>query len=200
MTFLRTILLALGISLAAHAMPASAQWRLVDDGEARKVARSELVVTPSEEWNRATQRPTKRSEVWTKDGQKLNDLGFYMAIRKGEPLFKETNKKRNPLPKFDPAMLPTDVVEWFEDTANIVLGGSLFAIGEVRPATLAGYPGGHFEYSYTAGDNLERKGEVRFAVIDERLYMITFDAPALHYFEHDIAEVRRMMDSARFAE
>lgn len=196
MTLWQKILLA--FSLAALAQPAAAQWRLVEAGETREVARADLLVTPQGEWNRAARRPNRWTEIWTKDGTTLGELDFWLGIKPGKPLFEETDKKRAPLPKFDPAMLPPDIVRFFEDTARIVLGGALFETGRVRPAQLAGHPGIHIEYSYTGGDNLERRGEVRAAIVGERLYMINWDAPALHYFDAHIEEVRAIMDSARF--
>jgi hypothetical protein len=187
-----------GSAPAAAQVIASSPWRLVEAGRTRTVAKSALAVTPAGDWNRSTRRPTKRAEVWTRDGTGLDELDFFAAIPKGKPLFREQHKKKAPLPKFDPAMLPTDIVEWFENSARIVLGGALFTISEVRPAKLAGADGVHFAYSYASeGDNLERRGEVRAAVIGGKLYLINFDAAKIHYFDAHIGEVRALMDSAR---
>ena len=188
---------ALALAALAMAVPASAGWRQVDAGTARKVSDGNLYVTASGDWNRSTVDTGKRGETWTRDGAMLNDLSFFGKIKPGESLFKTNNKKRRPLPLFEADFLPTDIVDWYRDTANIVLGGSLFTVGEVRPAMLAGHPGVHFAFAYTGGDNVERLGEVRAAVIDGRLYLITFDAPRLHYFGRDIDAVRAIMDSAR---
>ena len=73
--------------LAGGASPALAQWRLVDPGETREVAGSGLVVTAPAEWNRATQRPTRRTEIWTKDGNTLGELDFWLGIKDGDPIF-----------------------------------------------------------------------------------------------------------------
>ena len=201
---MRGALLA-ALALGVAAAPAEAQvqlfstpWKLVDAGHSREVADSKLSVTAPGDWNRSTQKPNKRTEVWTKDGTQLDELDFFVAIPKGKPLFKEQHKKRAPLPKFDPAMLPTDIVEWFGNSAQIVLGGALFQVTDVRPAKLAGVDGVHFAYSYASeGDNLERRGEVRAATIGGKLYLINFDAAKIHYFDAHIAEVRAIMDSAR---
>lgn len=184
--------------LAGLATPAAAQWRLVDAGETREVASSNLVVTAPGEWNRSTERPTRRTEIWTKDGNALGEIDFWLGVKDGDPIFRETDKKKNPLPHFDAKMLPTDLVEFFEDTARKVLGGSLVETHEVRPATLAGHPAVEFDWSYTGSDEVDRKGLVRAAIVGGRLYMINFDAPRLHYFDEHVDEVRRIMDSARF--
>ena len=54
----------------------------------------------------------------------------------------------------------------------------MFDIGAVRPATLAGARGIEMDYAYaTEGDNLERLGTARAAVIGGKLYVVSFDAP-----------------------
>jgi hypothetical protein len=194
----KRLALALALAVATVSTPAAAQWRLVDPGETREVAGSGLLVTAPAEWNRSTERQTRRTEIWTKDGNTLNELDFWLAVKPGEALFRERSKKRDPLPRFDAKMLPTDLVEFFEDTARKVLGGSLVEAHEVRPATLAGHPAVEFDWSYTGGDEVERKGLVRAAIVGGRLYMINFDAPRLHYFEEHVDEARAIMDSARF--
>ena len=188
----------LALAAALAPVPAQAAWRLVEAGDSRKVARSDLVVTAPEDWNRSTQRPTSRSEIWTQDGVGLTELMFYARIKDGETLFQRNQRKRNPMPEFDKDMLLTDLVEWYEDTANVALGGSLFRIEEVMPAKLGGYDAVHFRYSYTGGDNVARLGEARAAIVDEKLYLISYEAPRLHYFDRYITGVRAMMDNARF--
>ena len=191
----------LAATLAAGPAPAqfvfNNPWRLIEAGEVRKVAKSDLAITAAGEWNRSSHRPTSRSEVWTRDGLGLGELDFF-AIPQGKPLFRERDKKKDPLPRFDPAMLPTDIVEWFENSARIITGGALFETFDVRPARLAGHPGVEFGYSYASqSDNLERRGLARAAVVGGKLYLITFDAPKLHYFDAGVSDVRAMMDSAR---
>lgn len=194
---MRRLFLLLALALGLAASPAAAQWRLVKAAEPREVVGGAMVVTAPAEWNRSTDRPTKRTEIWTKDGTTLGELDFWLGLKPGEPLFKEQSKKKAPLPKFDPNMLPTDLVEFFEDTARTVLGGSLFETTYVKPATLAGHPGVEFEFVYTGGDEVARRGLVRGAIIGGRLYLINWDAPKLHYYEQHVEEVRQIMDSAK---
>ena len=201
---LRLALAALVLVPFAAPAPAEAQfvlstpWRIVRDGEVRKVGKSNLAVTAIGDWNRSTQRQTGESENWTQHGTGLDDLGFYMGIKKGEALFRQRDKKKDPLPKFDPAMLPTDIVEWFENSARIALTSAVFEVGAVRPAQLAGHPGVEMDFTYaTEGDNLERKGTARAAVIGQRLYLITYDAPKLHYYDAGLPTALAVMNSAR---
>ena len=201
---LRLALAALVLVPLAAPAPAEAQfvlstpWRIVRDGDVRKVGKSNLAVTAIGDWNRSTQRQTGESENWTQHGTGLDDLGFYMGIKKGEALFRQRDKKKDPLPKFDPAMLPTDIVEWFENSARIALTSAVFEVGAVRPAQLAGHPGVEMDFTYaTEGDNLERKGTARAAVIGQRLYLITYDAPKIHYYDAGLPTALAVMNSAR---
>lgn len=192
--------------LAVAPVPAAAQlvlstpWKLIREGEVRKVGKSDLEVTVVGDWNRSTQRPTHESESWTQNGVGLDDLGFYGSIKKGEALFRQRDKKKDPLPKYDPAMLPTDIAEWFENSARNALGSALFEVTAVRPAKLAGADGVEMDFAYASeGDNLERRGTARAATIGGRLYMISFDAPKLHYYEAGLGEALAIMNSARIA-
>lgn len=194
---MKRLVMLFALLFALSASPAAAQWRLVEAGKPREVVNGALVVTPPGDWNRATQRPTRRTEIWTKDGTTLGELDFWLGVKPGEPLFKEQSKKKAPLPKFDPNMLPTDLVEFFEDTARTVLGGSLFETTNVVPATLGGHPGVEFEFTYTGGDEVARRGLVRGAIVGGKLYLVNWDAPRLHYYEQHVAEVRAIMDSAK---
>jgi len=192
--------------LAAAPLPATAQfvlstpWKLIREGEVRKVGKSDLEVTVVGDWNRSTQRPTHESESWTQNGVGLDDLGFYGAVKKGEALFRQRDKKKDPLPKYDPAMLPTDIAEWFENSARNALGSALFEVTAVRPAKLAGADGVEMDFAYaTEGDNLERRGVARAATIGGKLYLISFDAPKLHYYEAGLGSALAIMNSARIA-
>jgi hypothetical protein len=44
---------------------------------------------------------------------------------------------------------------------------------------------------------VKRHGEANGAVVDGKLYMITFEAPALHYYEHDLPAYRALVETAR---
>ena len=195
---------AIALTPLAVAPPAAAQfvfstpWKLVRAGEVRRVGTDEMLVTAVGDWNRSTQHDLKRNESWTQNGTGLDELSFFGAVAKGKPLFRQRDKKKDPLPKFDPAMLPTDIAEWFENSARIALASAVFEVGAVRPATLAGASGIEMDFTYaTEGDNLERQGTARAAVIGGKLYMISFDAPKIHYYRAGLATALAIMNSAR---
>lgn len=195
---IKTGMLAAAALAVATPGPALAGWKVMPAGQAAAVAKSGLKVTPQSAWNRSSARPSKKGESWTLDGMLLNELRFFAGIAPGESLVKERNKKDKPLPKFSAQMLAPDIVQYFEATQRIVLGTSLFEVDSVEPATLAGHQGVRFTYHYAVqGDELRRNGEARAAIIGGKLYLIDFSAPALHYFDANIAEVRTLMDGAK---
>ena len=70
-------------------------------------------------------------------------------------------------------------------------------IDTVEPVTIAGSNGVHFTYNFTRmGEDVHRKGEANAAIIGGRLYMITFEAPELYYFDTGIASYRDVVRSA----
>lgn len=200
----RFVAAALLLAPVAVPPPAVAQfvfstpWKLVRGGEVRKVGTDEMRVTAVGDWNRSTDSELRRNESWTQHGTGLDDLSFYGGIAKGKPLFRQRDKKKDPLPKFDPAMLPTDIAEWFENSARIALNSAVFEVGTVRPANLAGARGIEMDFTYaTEGDNLERQGTARAAVIGGKLYVISFDAPKIHYYGAGLPTALAIMNSAR---
>ena len=167
-------------------------------GKAVSVADSGVTVTPVRDWNRLDAKPGKHTEVWTLDGDQLNDVTFYGGIEPGAPLLKERDKKRAPLPKFTATTLLVELPELLEGTyrAYKQIGG--FSLTGSQPGRFLGREGVHFTYEYTDTDELPRKGEARAVMIDKKLYMITFDAPRLHYFDRTLVDFRSLADSAKF--
>ncbi len=177
--------------------PAAADWALVPKDSPVAVAQGRMTVTPSDNWNRWSSRPSK-GEIWTRDGIALNELSFFAQIADGEPLYRERDGKNLPLPKFRSDMLPTDLVELFETSNRILMQTSLFEIVTVEPATLGGNDAVRFSYDYVVqGDELSRKGEAVAANIGGKLYLVNFVAPSMHYFDRDIAKFRALVASIK---
>jgi len=190
----------LKLIIAAAALLAStpvfAKWSLVQDSTPVVVGGGKLKVIAARGWNRWSKQPTKQSELWSYDGPALNQIQFFDGLAEGQPMAKERNKKREPLPKFTQAMKGTDVAEAFEQTVRVTQGTPDFAIDRIEPARFAGAQGFRFLYHYTANE-LVRKGEARGAIVGGKLYMITYTAAALHYFDAHLAQAQAIMDSAK---
>ncbi len=178
--------------------PAIAGYKLMPAGMVQSVGKLGLTVTPPNDWNRLGAKIGRNAESWTLDGLPLNDLSFYAGIDEGTPLFREVDKKNKPLPKFTASMLPSDIVSLFEGSYRVAAGTSLFEIGKVEPVMFAGKSGVHFTYSFVQqGEEVRRNGEGTGAIIGGKLFLITFEAPAIYYFDRDVARYRTLVGSAR---
>lgn len=177
-------------------------YSLAPAGQPRRIAGTALTVTPPADWNRlgSLAGPGKRAEQWTLDGPLLNDLTFYGGIEDNRPLFREIDRRDRPLPLFSATMLAPDVAALLESSYRVAAGTALFEMGMLAPATFAGRPGFRFDYVYTIqGEEVRRRGEASGAIIDRRLYLVTFEAPAIHYFDRDVGQFRTLVESARLA-
>ena len=193
---MRSALLA-AVVLATASAPAIAANKLYPAAVPATVAKSTLTVTPSIAWNKLSARPGRNAETWTLDGPALNDLSFFGGIKDGKTLLRDSDKRNKPLPRFSKTMLPTDIVQLFEGSYRLAGDTALFEVGKVEPVTFAGVPGVRFEYAFVQRDEVRRQGEATGAVIGGRLYLISFEAPSIHYFARDIARYRELVGSAR---
>jgi hypothetical protein len=173
-------------------------YKLVTHGVRVPVAKSAMTIAPPTDWNRQQSRPGRNAEAWTLDGMPLNEVTFYGGISNDQTLFKEVNKKEKPLPRFATTMLATDVVQLFEASYRLAGGSALFSVDGVEPATFAGNRGFRFRYSFTLeGEEVKRIGEATGAIVGGKLWMITYEAPAIHYFERNLADYRAIVASAQ---
>jgi hypothetical protein len=189
-----------GLTLILAPLASADAYSLIPANKPVAVAKSALTVTPDMAWNKIGARPGRFAESWTLDGLPLNDVTFYAAIPNDQSLFREVDKTRKPLPHFSPTMLAPDVAQFFEGSYRVAMGTSLFAIDRVEPATFAGRPGFRFDYSFTVQDEeVRRKGEGIGAIVDGKLYLVTFEAPAIHYYDRDLEAFRKISASATLA-
>ncbi len=192
------LIAAAAATLVAGATPAAAANRLIVPNVAVAVAKSPMMVQADREWNRLGARPGPLAETWTLDGDVLNRLDFYGGLLAGTTLFREVDRRNRPLPKLRADMLPTDIPTLFEQSYRIAQNTSLFTIDSVAPATLGGANGVRFTYSFVRQDeDVTRKGEAVAAMVGGKLWLISFEAPALHYFDAGIASARTIIASAK---
>lgn len=194
------LIAALAVTLIVALLPSAAvAHKLREQGVAVSIADSPLTVTPGRDWNRLDGNVGKHTETWTLDGGQLNDLTFFAGIEPGKPLVRERSKKREPLPKFGAGTLLVELPELFEATYRTAKQIADFRVTDVQPTRFLGQDGVMFTYEYVDQDQLTRKGEAHAAIVAGRLYMIGFDAPRLHYFERNIGDFHRIVQSARMS-
>lgn len=190
-TFLFAAFLSIGGAAHANA------YR--EKGKPAAIANSSLKVVPPRDWNELTARPGKRAETWTLDGDQLNDVTFFVGVAPGEPLVRERSRKREPLPKFKSTTLLAEVPDLLEGTYRAAKQIGAFTVTSTKPASFLGYDGVCFTYEFVDSDELPRKGEALATLIGGKLYMVTFDAPRVHFFDRTIADYRALIETASIA-
>jgi hypothetical protein len=196
---LTSLLILSGCGAGAGGGGGFSLFRLVEPGP-RRVARERMEVTPGIAWNRSPRGPQEitREENWTLNGPHLDNLTFIGGVKSGEPLVRHQRRSDwRQVPNFRADMSPTDIIGIVE-TFYRVRGGSVsFDVKSVQPRQFLGGQGFQFDYERLGGDEVRRLGRGAAAVISDRLYMIVFDAAAMHYFPVGLPEAERIMASAR---
>jgi hypothetical protein len=173
-------------------------YRLVEPRE-REVA-GRMRVIPTMRWNRAPRslNDLSREENWTMHGVTLDGLTFIAGLEDGKELVRwQRRTDIRQVPRFRADMSPPEIAAMIESFYRIRAGSVSFDMTGLQPRSFLGQPGFQFDYRHLGGDELERQGRVVGTVIGRRLYMIMFDAPRSHYFPSLIAEVERIVESAR---
>ena len=47
------------------------------------------------------------------------------------------------------------------------------------------------------GEEVRRNGEATGAIVGGKLYLVSFEAPVIHYFDRDIANYRKLVETAK---
>jgi hypothetical protein len=184
------------LALVGASVPAFAEWKALVADQGVNVAGKLIFATPKAGWNKSSARPSDHGERWTRDGLALNELTFFAAIPDGSTLYHAPFGSAKKLPQFRSKMLATEIVELFENSNRILLDTSVFAVDTIEPAMLGTYEGVRFSYSYAAqNEGLTRKGEGVAAIVEDKLYLVNFIAPEIHYFDRDIGEVRQLVET-----
>ncbi len=170
-----------------------------EKGKPAIIAGSTLKVTPPRDWNLLSIRPGKKAEIWTLDGERLNDVTWYSGIAADEPLLRETSRRQKPLPRFKSATLLVEIPELLEATYRTERQIGDFQITSSTPDPFLGQPGIRFTFAYVDNDHLPRRGEARATLVGGRLYMATFDAPRTYFFDRSLLDFRALTDAATLA-
>lgn len=110
---------------------------------------------------------------------------------------REVSKKRKPLPKFTSNTLLVEVPELLEGTYRSSKEIATFTVSGAKPDRFLEHDGIRFTYDYVDEDALPRRGEGRAALIKGLLYMATYDAPRLHYYDRTLEDFHALTDTAK---
>jgi len=159
--------------------------------------RDKLVVKLDSAWNKYNGPGVGKTELWTTDGLSLDVLRFFVDIGEGEQLIEVRGAHEKQVPKFRATMQPQEVVELYD--AVMSQGGNRFHLDKLAPADFAGGAGFRFDYTLVRkGDEVELKGFCYGVVRDKRLYLMTFQAPKIHYYAQHAQRAQAAALSIRF--
>lgn len=189
---LRNITAAVAATLLA-ASPVAAH-KVIEPGLNNNIAKGVFSAKPETRWNRLQQRDGNFQEIWTIDGDRLNRVVFFGGVPVGQPLLRERDKKRDPLPAVTGNMLLPDIPLLLERTYRTKYGIAIMTIGRQEPATLDGRQAIAFDYTYIDPEyEVETKGEAVAALENGRLFIVAFEAPSVYYFDRDIEKFRSLV-------
>ncbi|MEW5892665.1 MAG: hypothetical protein AB1697_05970 [Pseudomonadota bacterium] len=184
-------LLVLGLSLL---LTACASVSKVGPGEVS--VKDQLSARLDSAWNKVALPNNGKSEFWTTDGVTLDSLVFYVGIAEGEPLAEQAGRQDKQQARFRANMPAHEVVELYGSV--ISEGGNSFKLDRLAPAVFLGGDGFRFEYTLLRkGDEVELKGVAYGAVRNGKLYLMTFQAPRLHYFKKHLGRVEAVAASLK---
>lgn len=163
-----------------------------------RVAKGTFTVRPSIAWNRAPPTPLDipQEENWTQNGPQLDLITFIGGLKDGRAIAKQRTKDDRKVPVFRSNMTPQDLVSMVESYYRVKAQTTLFETTGVVPTSFLGRPGIEFSFNYVAPNEVKRKGRALISIIDGKLYFMSLDAAALHYFDAALPEFSRMCGNA----
>jgi hypothetical protein len=166
-----------------------------------KVAAGKLMVRPPVAWNRvphlAFQIP--QQETWTQNGVMLDSIDFIAALPDGKAITKQRPKDARKVPVFRAGMTPQDLVSMVESYYRIKAGANVFETTGVKPVKFVGSDAVQFDFSYAGADEVKRRGRCVLAVNANKLYLMTLDGAAVHYFDTALPQFEALVASATIA-
>jgi hypothetical protein len=136
----------------------------------------------------------KNVRVLSIDGPLLNRLYLAQGLAPGEGLMKAVSKE-HPSPSFHADMSPTEMVEFVSDSVAS-LGYQRVTTSKLRPAKMGSTNALRFDLTAQTESGLQLRGAAETAVLNGKLYLVLYLAPAEHYFDASSAEVESIMNSA----
>jgi hypothetical protein len=172
-------------------------FQLVSPGQV-SVANNSMKVRPSISWNKspAGLYDIPQEESWTENGPLLDGVTFIGALPSGQAIAKQKPKDDRKVPVFRADMTPQDLTSMVESYYRIKLDAKIFDSTSVKPAIFLGKPGVQFDYKFIGSDEVKRLGRSVFAVIDGKLYLMSLDGAAVHYFNAALPEFETIVASA----
>ena len=139
-----------------------------------------LEVRSDGRWSRVDgEAESDATAVWTSEGLTLDMVLFYV----------------DKLPGFQPGMLAHEVVELY--ASLVAQDGGRLELERLSPSPFAGNAGFVFDHVTTTRPGLVLRGRAYGAVVEGRLYLLSYTAPDSHFFAKHLPAVEALAASAR---
>jgi len=202
--FAKLAVLAAGFALAGCSTLGGSEYGISDYALVRvhpvSVGDGSLVVAPPRPWNRV--RPglfqdIRETEDWTLDGPLLDGVSYVTGLKSGRYVVRQRKSADQQVPKFRSDMTPPEIAAMLESLFRVRGGAVDWRTLSLQPRPFLGANGFQLDYEHLDTDELWRKGRVVGAVINDRLYLILFDAARSHYYDATLPDFESIVASAQ---
>ena len=175
----------------------TAGYTLVSSGQV-PVSQGTMHIHTAGAWNKAPQGQfgLPQAEGWTRNGPVLDAIYFLGAVPDGQSIVKQRAEDERKVPIFHASMTPQDLTSMVESAYRIRGGVKIVETTGVKPVTFLGQPGVRFDYTFVNGDSIKRRGRSVMVVAGGKLYVMSLNATALHYFDAALPDFDAMTASA----
>lgn len=151
-------------------------------------------VTTSTSWSKLDQ---KHNQILTIDGLGLQSVYISNGIAEGERLFGGANEEAQP-----PYKTGMSLPEIQDFLLNSLVASDLEKVEftEIRPENFGDWPGLRLEFTMYNKTGLQFRGIFVAAQNSDKLYSITYFAPALHFYDkskEDVEEIIRSISTTK---
>lgn len=136
----------------------------------------------------------KPAQLLTVDGTVLNSVYLYSDLKEGDSLMKE-RKRDNPVPKFTTDLSELELVEFLADSLERGHGLLDVQTMNVEPSSFKGAEAIQFDFTALNENGLKISGSSLLGVEDEKLNIVLYMAPTIHYYGKLKGDVSAMMTS-----
>lgn len=133
------------------------------------------------------------ASLWSIDGVLLNQLHIFGEVSEGDSLYKISSEEVN-MPVFKADMLPNEIAELVSASLKNIYGGAISVdTDQLRPQKFGQQSGFSFNVNFFNGDGLNITGKAFASKYEDKLYMILYLAPDIHYYDRNIDSVESIV-------
>lgn len=136
-------------------------------------------------------------QLLTQDGPALQMVMISSGVKDKGHLFSGMEGASQPPYKKSLSLL--EVKDFIHDSL-VAINAENVEIIDFRPATFGNWPGFRAELSFVTKNGLDKKGIISGAQKNDKLYTITYMAPAIYYFDKNKGDVERIIQSVKTAQ